>query len=183
MATAKYSAESLQVLSGLEMADYFGAVVGGDSPPEICLSVEASSNLNMFDGEAHVVVLYFYPLQNAQAFTSTDPQELLGGRGALALEIEAEVVDGDAHAPGAEGPQGLLDPGHVFDHLAFGDLQLQVGVLDAGVRHRLVDDIDEVGLEQLARGDIDRHTQRAAARSMPAGELPAGLLEDPASQG
>mgnify|MGYP000414539343 CR=1 FL=1 len=50
-------------------------------------------------------------------------------------------------------------------------------------RARLVDDIDEVGLEQLARGDIDRHTQRAAARSMPAGELPAGLLENPASQG
>ena len=54
-------------------------VVGRDKPPEICLSVEASSNLNMFDGEAHVVVLYFYPLQNAQAFTSSDPQELLGG--------------------------------------------------------------------------------------------------------
>ncbi len=51
------------------------------SPAEMCLSIEASPNLNQFDGAPHVVVLYFYPLQNLMAYRQTDPIELLeGGR-------------------------------------------------------------------------------------------------------
>jgi type VI secretion system VasD/TssJ family lipoprotein len=52
---------------------------GGDDPPEICLAIEASSNLNLFDGQPHVVVLYFYPLQNVMAFQATDMNDLLSG--------------------------------------------------------------------------------------------------------
>lgn len=49
------------------------------SPAEMCLSIEASPNLNQFDGAPHVVVLYFYPLQNLMAYRQTDPVELLNG--------------------------------------------------------------------------------------------------------
>jgi type VI secretion system VasD/TssJ family lipoprotein len=52
---------------------------GGDDPPEMCLSIEASPNLNLFDGEAHVVVIYFYPLQNVMAFRAADTVALLDG--------------------------------------------------------------------------------------------------------
>lgn len=45
----------------------------------MCLAIEASPNLNQFDGAPHVVVLYFYPLQNLMAYRQTDPVELLNG--------------------------------------------------------------------------------------------------------
>jgi len=50
---------------------------GSDDPPEICLAIEASGNLNLFDGQPHVVVLYFYPLQNVMAFQATEMNDLL----------------------------------------------------------------------------------------------------------
>ena len=53
--------------------------VSGGSPPEMCLALEASPNLNQFDGTPHVVVVYFYPLQNLMAYRQTDPVELLNG--------------------------------------------------------------------------------------------------------
>jgi type VI secretion system VasD/TssJ family lipoprotein len=58
----------------------FGCASGPPTPPELCLSIEASPNLNLFDGEPHVVVTYFYPLQNMMAFRQSDPDELLGGK-------------------------------------------------------------------------------------------------------
>ena len=52
---------------------------GGPKPSEICLSLVASPNLNRFDGESHVVVVFFYPLQNVSAFNTTEPSDLLSG--------------------------------------------------------------------------------------------------------
>jgi len=52
---------------------------GKSKPAEICLSLEAASNLNSFDEQAHVVVVYFYPLQNVMAFNAMDSDELLNG--------------------------------------------------------------------------------------------------------
>ena len=52
---------------------------GKSKPSEICLSLEAASNLNSFDEQAHVVIVYFYPLQNVMAFNAMDSDELLNG--------------------------------------------------------------------------------------------------------
>ncbi len=52
---------------------------GRPKPAEVCLSLVASSNLNRFDGQAHVVVVSFFPLQNVSAFNTTDPADLLQG--------------------------------------------------------------------------------------------------------
>jgi type VI secretion system VasD/TssJ family lipoprotein len=58
-----------------------GCVTGGqESPPEVCLAIEASENLNLFDGEPHVVVAFFYPLQNEMSFQQTDAADLLDGK-------------------------------------------------------------------------------------------------------
>jgi type VI secretion system VasD/TssJ family lipoprotein len=52
---------------------------GGPKPSEVCLSLVASPHLNKVDGEPHVVVISFYPLQNVSAFNTTDPTDLLNG--------------------------------------------------------------------------------------------------------
>ena len=52
-------------------------------PPRLCLEMEASSTLNLHDGEPHSVALYFYPLENATAFEETDAQELLANSATL----------------------------------------------------------------------------------------------------
>ena len=54
-------------------------VLGASCPdsPVLCLSIAASQRLNLFEGEPHVVALYFYPLQNATAFQEADSRDLL----------------------------------------------------------------------------------------------------------
>ncbi len=52
---------------------------GSPKPAEVCLNLVASSNLNRFDGQPHVVVVSCFPLQNVSAFNTTDPIDLLRG--------------------------------------------------------------------------------------------------------
>lgn len=58
---------------------FLTACAGGAKPAEVCLTLVASSNLNRFDEQPHVVVVSFYPLQNVSAFKTTDPSDLLRG--------------------------------------------------------------------------------------------------------
>ena len=71
--------------------------VTGDDPPETCLDVEASANLNQFEGQPHVVVLYFFALQNKTGFLSVDPRRLVEGEkppGMIGDRWEATVLPG-----------------------------------------------------------------------------------------
>lgn len=55
-----------------------GCMGGGPPPPpEMCLRIEATARLNLFEGEPHVVALYFYPLLNTTAFHEADARDLL----------------------------------------------------------------------------------------------------------
>jgi type VI secretion system VasD/TssJ family lipoprotein len=65
-------------------------VVGGDGacskpPPktyaQVCFTLNASSSLNFYDGQSHVVVLYVYPLESALAFDAANVEDLVGGAG------------------------------------------------------------------------------------------------------
>jgi len=58
-----------------------GCFGGGSSaePERLCLEIDASKELNLFDGQPHVVVLHFYPLENATAFQATDVRDLIRG--------------------------------------------------------------------------------------------------------
>lgn len=70
---------------------------GSDDPPQMCLDVEASANLNQFEGQPHVVVLYFYPLQNQTGFLNTDVRRLVNGEkpaGMTGDRWEATVLPG-----------------------------------------------------------------------------------------
>jgi type VI secretion system VasD/TssJ family lipoprotein len=52
---------------------------GGSEPERLCLELDASKELNLFDGQPHVVVVHFYPLENATAFQATDVRDLIRG--------------------------------------------------------------------------------------------------------
>jgi type VI secretion system VasD/TssJ family lipoprotein len=58
-----------------------GCFGGGSSaePQRLCLEIQASKELNLFDGQPHVVVVRFYPLDNATAFQATDVRDLVRG--------------------------------------------------------------------------------------------------------
>jgi type VI secretion system VasD/TssJ family lipoprotein len=63
----------------------------------ICLNIEASANLNSVGGDPHVVVVYFYPLQNVLAFQQSDARELLDGKrppGLMGDRFEITVFPG-----------------------------------------------------------------------------------------
>ena len=54
--------------------------MGGDKgPPHLCHELQASKQLNLFDGQAHVVVVHFYPLQNVTAFEAMSARDLIHG--------------------------------------------------------------------------------------------------------
>jgi type VI secretion system VasD/TssJ family lipoprotein len=48
-------------------------------PVEACLRVNASPNLNLYDGQPHVVTLYLFPLSSTVGFEQTGVGDLLGG--------------------------------------------------------------------------------------------------------
>src|SRR5262245_7416238 len=71
--------------------------LGSGSIPQMCLDVEASVNLNQFEGQPHVVVLYFYPLQTETAFRAADLRRLASGdkpSGITGDRWEATVLPG-----------------------------------------------------------------------------------------
>jgi type VI secretion system VasD/TssJ family lipoprotein len=62
------------------LAAALGCKSAPTGPPRLCLNIEATSTLNLHDGEPHAVVLYLYPLDNATAFQETDASSCSGPR-------------------------------------------------------------------------------------------------------
>lgn len=94
------------------------ACAGGPAPSEMCLEIQASPKLNLFENEPHVVVLKFYPLQNAAAFQAADPQDLLGGKklaGTTGDPWEATVLPGQSLSFTEQLPRDTLSVGIVAD--------------------------------------------------------------------
>ena len=48
-------------------------------PRGICVQLEASPRVNLYDGEAHAVVVYLLPLRSTAGFREAEPAELLSG--------------------------------------------------------------------------------------------------------
>jgi len=44
---------------------------------EVCLELRASPNLNLYDGQPHVVNVYIFPLSSSQGFKKTSVEDLL----------------------------------------------------------------------------------------------------------
>jgi type VI secretion system VasD/TssJ family lipoprotein len=94
------------------------ACASGPEPAEMCLDIDASPKLNLYEGEPHVVVLKFYPLQNVAAFQAADAQELLNGKklaGVTGDPWEATVLPGQKLELAERLPRDTASVGIVAD--------------------------------------------------------------------
>ena len=93
------SQRGLRILCGvLVLFPFVGLGCGGGGAPKprgACIGVVASPNLNLYDGQAHAVTLYLYPLTGTLGFEQASVQDLLEGHS----------------PPGAAGPPVSLTVG------------------------------------------------------------------------
>jgi len=64
-------------------------------PPCVNLALHATPNLNTFDGQAHVVVLYMYALESGFGFQQSTVDDLVSGRnpeGLVGSRIELTIT-------------------------------------------------------------------------------------------
>lgn len=71
---------------------------GGPGPQEACLRFDSSPNLNLYDGQPHVVTLYIYPLSSTAGFQRATIDDLLGGAtpyGVLGKPVHLTIAPGE----------------------------------------------------------------------------------------
>ena len=94
--------------------------IGGDKgPPHLCHEIHAAKDLNLFDGQAHVVVVHFYPLQNATAFEATNARDLIRGAkpaGVAGEPWQTTVLPGQTLKLAEQLPRDTADLGIVADY-------------------------------------------------------------------
>ncbi len=101
------------------LAAALGCKSAPTGPPRLCLDIEASSTLNLHDGEPHAVVLYLFPLENDTAFQEADASELLGAAttlvGMTGRRWDRTVIPGEARAVQEHLPERTQFVGLVAD--------------------------------------------------------------------
>src|SRR5215208_4020329 len=109
-------------------------------------------------------------------------QVLEGGQGRVA---GAEVVDRDVDAEGGQALEGGGGRGRVGGEGPLGDLEAEPVGVGPGVGQGAGDQVDQVGLGELAWRQVDVHGrgEGAGAVGPPAGRLAAALGEDPGAEG
>lgn len=53
--------------------------IGGEDAGPLCIQLRATKKLNLFEGQPHAVVVYFYPLSNVTGFEATAARDLIRG--------------------------------------------------------------------------------------------------------
>jgi type VI secretion system VasD/TssJ family lipoprotein len=109
---------ALLIATGME-----GCKSCNDVPPkpyaEVCFTLNAGANLNFYDGQSHVVVLYVYPLDSALAFDAANVEDLVGGSGlsgALGKPRELTVAPNQEIAFNEQFPLNTTHIGLVADY-------------------------------------------------------------------
>jgi type VI secretion system VasD/TssJ family lipoprotein len=67
-------------------------------PERACLEFRASPNLNLYDGQAHALTVYLFPLASSVGFERTPPEDLLGGAtppGVLGGAVHLTIAPGE----------------------------------------------------------------------------------------
>lgn len=84
-----------------------------------CLEVSASPNLNFYDGQPHVIVLYLYPLSSPAGFEQASVEDLLGGAappGVLGPRHEITIGPGQTSTLEQSFPLNTTQIGVVADY-------------------------------------------------------------------
>lgn len=53
--------------------------MGGEDAGPLCIQLRASKQLNLFDGQPHALVVYFYPVSNVTGFEAMPVRDLIRG--------------------------------------------------------------------------------------------------------
>lgn len=107
MPTAARDPRSAVPLLLLLLSQLLLACGGAPKPVGFCADFSASQDLNFYDGQAHVVVVYLYPLRSQVDFQRLTPDELLAGAEAPAIDAPRQLTV----APGQSMPfQETLPP-------------------------------------------------------------------------
>lgn len=97
-----------------------GACAGGaPEPARACLTVQASPNLNLYEGQAHAVTLYLFPLTGTLGFEQASVPELIGGLtppGAAGSPIPITVAPGEKREFEEALPPAAVHVGIVADY-------------------------------------------------------------------
>lgn len=113
-----WSGHLLLVLLG--SACWLGACGGGvPEPVRACLTVQASPNLNLYEGQPHAVTLYLFPLTGTLGFEQVSVPELIGGLvppGAAGAPIPITVAPGEQRAFEEALPAAAVYVGIVADY-------------------------------------------------------------------
>ena len=73
---------------------------GAPKPVSFCMEIRATPDLNLYDGQAHAVALYLYPLRSTTDFQRLTVDELLGGATAPGIGPPRQITV----APGQRVP-------------------------------------------------------------------------------
>jgi len=94
--------------------------MGGDKgPPRLCHELRAAKDLNVFDGQPHIVVVHFYPLQNVTAFEATNARDLIRGAkpaGVAGEPWQTTVLPGQTVKLAEQLPKDTANLGIVADY-------------------------------------------------------------------
>ena len=92
---------------------------GATEPVRACLTVEASPNLNLYEGQAHAVTLYLFPLTGTLGFEQAGVPDLIGGLnppGSAGPAIPITVAPGEKRAFEEALPPTAVHVGIVVDY-------------------------------------------------------------------
>ena len=65
---------------------------GTPKPAVFCMEIQASPDLNLYNGQPHVVVLYIFPLKSQSDFERLTADELLGGVTAPGIDAPRQIT-------------------------------------------------------------------------------------------
>jgi predicted component of type VI protein secretion system len=108
-----------RLAAGLALASLACGGSGVPEPLDACLSFTASSNLNLYDGQAHVVTLYLYPLVGTLGFEQASVTDLLEGAsppGVAGPPVAITVGPGEERAMQEAFPATAIYMGIVADY-------------------------------------------------------------------
>ncbi len=97
----------------------FLGIGGDDGPQRLCHELRAAKDLNLFDGQPHIVVVHFYPLENATAFEASNARDLIRGAkpaGVAGEPWQTTVLPGQTLRLGEKLPPDTADLGIVADY-------------------------------------------------------------------
>lgn len=67
---------------------------GAPKPVSFCIDIQATQDLNLYDGQAHAVALYLYPLRSTADFQRLTADEILSGASGPGMDPPRQITIG-----------------------------------------------------------------------------------------